>query len=188
MYNMMALFKVLKSLKLSERSLAVKSGLSRPAVHSLATSPQGSRLCSLTKVAKTLDRDLYLVLAHKKTCLDLSVQSVSLLVLRDGDKSWKIHFMNFVDEFRRSLDARLILCPPSADLDLKLQALLASIVCHLCREAKMDPPAWAQKTYHLERPWFVSESESLKAMMILESPLEFRKNQIFVAEDFLKRA
>ena len=188
MYNMLALFETLRGQGLSERRLALESELSRVSLRALIKSPQNSRLDSLMRVTRTLDRDLYLVSGERNTCLELSVQSVAHLVLRDGFASWKIHFMNFVDEFRRRLDARLILCPPSKELDLRLQALLASMVSSLCREVGMDAPEWAQKIYHLETPWFVSESEALKAMMILEAPLEFRKNLIFVAEDFLKRA
>ena len=50
---------------------------------------------------------------------DYSTYAVSLKVQHDGFDSWKIHFFNFVDEFRKSWDVRLILLPQPLSLDLK---------------------------------------------------------------------
>lgn len=96
--------------------------------------------------------------------------------------------MNLVDEFRRTLDPRLLLLPPVRDLALELKALLASIVMSLCGEAGMNVPGWARKRHPLPTPWFVAEVESLKAMALVESPLPFRRNNIFVLDNFLQRA
>lgn len=96
--------------------------------------------------------------------------------------------MNLVDEFRRTLDVRLIFLPPPSELDKSLSAMLSSIVLYLCDEAEIEAPTWAKKRVDLPTPWFVSETESLKAMAILESPLVFRRNNIFVLENFLERA
>jgi hypothetical protein len=106
---------------------------------------------------------------------------------RDGFTSWKVHMMDFVDEFRRSLDGRLIILPPVATLDKRLQALLASTVAHLCNEVGMDAPAWALKSHFLETPWFLADMNSLKATALLESPLAFRRNNLFVQQNFLAR-
>ena len=53
---------------------------------------------------------------------------------------------------------------------------------------KISPPKWAQSMTALNKPWFVSGMESLKASALLESPLGFRAKNIFVHENFLERA
>ena len=106
----------------------------------------------------------------------------------NGFDSWKIYFFNFVDEFRKTMDPRLILLPPIEALDKKLYALLSSIVRYLCNEIHTTPPDWALKRHFLSTPWFLSGMESLKATTILESPLEFRNNNNYVQNNFLNRA
>ncbi|RIL10041.1 MAG: hypothetical protein DCC75_05205, partial [Proteobacteria bacterium] len=135
------------------------------------------------------DRKVNVVLTPKKRCFsEYSTIAVAMKVQQAGFESWKLHFMELVDEFRRTLDARLILLPPPKDLEARLTALLASIVRTLCFEAKMDTPEWAARRYFLESPWFVSGIEALKASALLESPMAFRTNNIFVQDNFLSRA
>ena len=86
----------------------------------------------------------------------MSTQAVAYRVLNQGFESWKIHFMNFVDEFRRTLDPQLLLLAPPKELDMRLKALLASTVLSLCTESGIDAPSWARKMYYLDEPWFVS--------------------------------
>jgi hypothetical protein len=40
----------------------------------------------------------------------------------------------------------------------------------------------------LPRPWFVAGVENLKATALVESPLPFRRNNVFVLGNFLSRA
>ena len=151
-------------------------------------------LASLARLTAFLDQTL-VVLSHPNdshssaACSTLySTVAVSLAVERDGFESWKIHYFNLVDEFRRTLDPRLILLPPPPSLDNRLKALLASIVTEIALEAKMNVPSWACRRQFLPQPWFLSGMESLKAMALIESPLPFRNNNIFVLQNFLARA
>ena len=95
--------------------------------------------------------------------------------------------MDFVDEYRRALDYRLLLLPPVQDLDRRLKALLSGIVFSLCQESGVEPPSWCEKEFFLDEPWFVSGMDSLKALALLESPLAFRQHNIFVLQNFLDR-
>jgi len=137
-----------------------------------------------------LDKDLVVLLAPSsgKCRSDDSTVGVSFKVMRDGFDTWPIYFLEFVDAFRKTLDMRLILLPPVRDLDAKLLSLLASITLELCAESGMEAPSWAKKSYFLDQPWFISDMESLKATAIQESSLYFRRNNIFVQDNFLKRA
>jgi len=146
------------------------------------------RLESLASAALALNLELGLLISPSECQSELSTVGVGFQVIHDGPQSWKIHFFNLVDQFRKTLDPRLVLLPPPFALEFKLRALLASIVGMLCHEVRMDAPGWAKKKYYLEKPWFISEIEALKASALVESPTYFRRNNIFVLNNFLERA
>jgi hypothetical protein len=188
-FHMMPWGKVLASRGLSERQAAASAGISRSTWRAVAKGSTKVELQSLVAAVESLDLNIALLLMPKETwSSDCSTVALSYKVLRDGSDSWKIHFMDLVDEFRRSLDPTLLLLAPSRDLPLHLRALLAGIVVSLADEVGIAAPAWATKRYELPQPWFVAATESLKAMALLESPLPFRRNNIFVGSNFLSRA
>lgn len=186
-YHMAPWRKHMKRLGLSERAASISAKVSRGTWRVITERKATVELKSAAAAAHALGVQLILLLTHQEACSDFSTVAVSFRVLQDGVQSWKIHFMNFVDEFRRTWDPRLILLPPPSELPLKLKGLLAAIVLTLGEEAGIDSPEWARKRYDLEKPWFVSETESLKATALLESPLHFRRNGIFVGANFLER-
>jgi transcriptional regulator with XRE-family HTH domain len=174
---------------LSERDLASAAGVARETLRSCERDPRAVRAEVVDAVAQVLAREVVLVIVPERPASsEMSTVAVSLAIARDGFDSWKIHLMDLVDEFRRAYDVRLLLLPPVAALDERLRALMASTSCVLCGEAGIDAPDWARRQYFLSRPWFVSGMESLKAMAIVESMPEFRRNNIFVHDNFLRRA
>lgn len=173
---------------LSERAVADRAELARETVRSIESDVWQGKVQHLEALAQIYGRHVLVAIVPEEPPIsEVSTVAVSMHVCQDGFDSWKIHFMNLVDEFRRGLDPRLILLPPVAQLDLKLHALLAAIVAALCEEVELDVPDWARREMFLPQPWFVSGMESLKAMALLESPLPFRRNNIFVHENFLAR-
>lgn len=171
----------------SERQFADDVGISRGVLRNVMANDQNVKLDAMIKVADYLGRDIHILAISSETNSELSTLGVAYKVMNQDFKSWKIHFMDFVDEFRRTLDPQLLLLSPPKGLDGQLKALLASIVVQLCEENSMDPPSWSKKMCFLSKPWFVSGMQSLKAMAIKESPLPFRRNNIFVHENFLAR-
>lgn len=105
-------------------------------------------------------------------------------VLHGSD--WRIELFEFVDEFRKNPSSSLITRRP-ASKDNKIYGLVASMVMYLCNECKVTPPDWASKGYWLIHPYFVGDFQSLKATALLESPIEFRGNNIWVLENFMRR-
>jgi len=98
-----------------------------------------------------------------------------------------ISFMDSVDDSRRAKSV-----DPLRQLFLKShktreRALLNATAKYLCWELNISVPDWASQFMWLKVPWFVSGVENLKAMALLESPIEFRANNIFVLENFLSR-
>jgi len=58
----------------------------------------------------------------------------------------------------------------------------------LCREAGLPPPAWTgSPRCFLHRPRFAGGLESLKAILLVESPVAFRRRIPFVSADALTR-
>lgn len=115
-----------------------------------------------------------------KTILEVKNQ------IRKNPTNWEIPFMEFVDDFRRHRAIDLIEEPFENDDD-QFDALLASTVEYLCHETGVNVPEWILEVPACKKPWFVSGIEALKAITIVESPLEFRVRKVFVLENFLDR-
>lgn len=68
-------------------------------------------------------------------------------------------------------------------------AYLAATAEWLAWKFHLQPPRWAfDEARSLHRPWFASQLESLRAMLLLESPAPFRSRNLFVSENALSRA
>lgn len=170
-----------------EQSTARAAAISRVALRAVEQRSDSSRLSTLATVAEHFGRRLEITAVSDAASSDQSTVAVTYKILRDGFDSWRVHFMDLVDEFRRTLDGRLVSLPPPTYLDHRLRSLSASIVVALCTEAFIDSPTWARRIHWLDQPWFVSGSAALKATAILEAPLSFRRNNIFVLANFLER-
>ncbi len=180
-----------ESRRLSQRIVARKAGLSFRGYQLLEAEGHDPLLSSLDRAAAAigLPRGGVRHLVERFLLLDPdSARAVALRLLLEGEESWRIHLFDFVDAFRRSPAERLIADPPPNGLSEKIEALLASTVEALCREAGLALPRWVSATPPLATPWFPSGVENLKAMALVESPVAFRRRLIFVLDNFLARA
>jgi hypothetical protein len=116
----------------------------------------------------------------------LTIEETKRAMIEFGGQ-WYVPFMDFVDEFRRSRDLRLVGTPWPLDHPC-YDALLASTIEYLCDEQGLEPPAWVWEVPSPRDPWFVSGLENLKATALVQSPAHFRRRKIFVLENFLDRA
>ena len=72
---------------------------------------------------------------------------------------------------------------------VRLQDLPCPVVESLCREAGLVPPQWTEApACFLQRPWFAGGLENLKAILLCESPVPFRRRNLFVSANALSRA
>lgn len=115
-----------------------------------------------------------------------SVFEATRRVLEGED--WRIPYFDFVDSFLATRNELLWADRPVDGLDLRSLALICSIVMQLADEMKVPAPEWAKMSLALDEPWFVSKFKSLRAISLVESPVFFKRNNIFVGDDFLKRA
>lgn len=186
----MGVLEILRKEKgLSERQLSSKAELSRETLRKILKSDSSCHLNNYKTLAGALDRDIQILFLPRQTANpELSVFGVSQEIVKNGEPSWPEHLFNFVDEFRRTKDARLIMLPPSRQLSDRLQALFASVTTQLCRDMGLEIPSWTFDFSGPEKPWFVAGMESLKASAIRESPVDFRRRNLFVLDNFLDRA
>ena len=68
-------------------------------------------------------------------------------------------------------------------------AYLGAVGEHLARRWQLAVPAWTDdSTRFLRRPYFTTPLEGLKALLIAESPIAFRRRLIFTEAEPLRRA
>lgn len=76
-----------------------------------------------------------------------------------------------------------------AETHADCNAYLAAVAETLCREASLPPPVWTDSPpCFLHRPWFAGGFETLKALLLVESPVAFRRRNLFVSANALTRA
>ncbi len=100
---------------------------------------------------------------------------------------WRIPFMEFVDDFRKSKDIRLIEQPFQCEHE-RFDALLASTIESLCAELGIETPNWVWEVPSCKYPWFVSGIREFKRSPLLKILYISSRRKIFVLENFLERA
>ncbi len=101
---------------------------------------------------------------------------------------------DFLDQFRHEPDIRLIEDEPARlnsilNDDGVADAYLASVAASLAHEQNWPAPVWARGSARaLEKPFFAAKTPKLKAVLLQESPVEFRIRNIFVSANALSRA
>ena len=175
----------------SQRRLAERAGVAFRTVQLMESGNHDWRLSSLRKISHALGLPESSIERAIGRCLSRETDSVGDITERiclSDKKSWPIHLFNFVDAFRRLPRIELVAGPPDLQTPAHIQCLVASTVESLCHEVGMDPPAWCAGIAPLRQPWFVSGTESLKALALVHSPARFRGRNVFVLDNFLDRA
>jgi transcriptional regulator with XRE-family HTH domain len=190
----MEYIKNIRNLKgISQRNLAVLAGISYKTLQLLEEGGQDPKLSTLQRIASALGYPPNAISLQIQRLLALDPDAVAVVserIVAEGRDSWKIWLFNFVDAFRVCSLERipaLIAKPPVDCTPPEVQALLASTVEALCAERKISVPPWCMAIDGLKEPWFVSGMENLKALSLVESPVHFRKRNIFVLGNFLER-
>lgn len=102
-----------------------------------------------------------------------------------------LRLANFVDCFRRSPQADRVeqVREPLCEIgDTVGTAIWGAVTESLCRECGLPAPAWTEdRSRFLPAPHFEGGMESLKAILLVESPIPFRRRNIFVSENALSR-
>lgn len=95
----------------------------------------------------------------------------------------------FLDEFYAHPDRRAqMLAGEPRRLGAIQDAYLAAVAEHLSAKFGLNCPPWVNAAHRfLDEPFFAGGLESLKAILLVESPVAFRRRMIFVGADVLSR-
>ena len=112
---------------------------------------------------------------------------------RNAGEDFSLLLREFLDEFYGAQPtgegAALIASEPEPLPDSREHALLGGIGEHLARRWNLTIPAWTDDpSRFLHRPYFTTPLEGLKALLIAESPIAFRRRLIFTEAEPLRRA
>lgn len=130
----------------------------------------------------------------------LTIRALSRLwndeLLRGEEPSmWRLG--DLLDDFRQRCatleEKETLVSEAPVWLDVKkhadINAYLAAVAETLCREVSLQPPVWTESPLcYLHRPWFAGGFEMLKALLLVESPVSFRRRNLFVSANALSRA
>lgn len=95
-------------------------------------------------------------------------------------------FLDHVYFHPETLQDAVSKCP--ASINTLEDAYLAATAEHLCLSNHVQPPLWTEKHGPgLSTPYFAGGLETLKALLLVESPLAFRRRNIFISRDALFR-
>ena len=116
-----------------------------------------------------------------------TLEEIVKQVNQGGD--WQLYAQQLMDDVRRNPAglAEIAGTKKPAFKDDRLVALFQSLIHFYARKYGQPIPHWVFPPVTLDQPWFPSGMEKLKATAILESPLEFRRNNIFVLKNFTER-
>ena len=107
------------------------------------------------------------------------------------EQSYRIALSGFLDSFYSNPDKRQTMIEPEPPLtgDVRRDAYLAAVAEHLARRWDLRIPGWTDNSARsLHEPWFTTDIEALKPLLLAQSPLAFRKRMIFVEHEPLSRA
>jgi len=114
--------------------------------------------------------------------------------LTSGGSAFDLCLANFLDEFYSAPNDSALTETPEllaarlGDLGRVQDAYLAATAEHLAAAYHLVIPAWVvDDARRLRRPWFASQLESLRAVLLVESPATFRSRNLFVSENALSR-
>jgi transcriptional regulator with XRE-family HTH domain len=182
-------FRELKGI--SQRNLAQLAGVSFRTLQLIEGGQHDPKISTLENIVRALGYPKNIFGEFFDKLFSQAPESIAMIsnqILQEGEETWKIHLFNFVDAFRSAKNPTYYIQQAPQNLAPKMMALLSATVEILCEEKSISPPQWCTQIKDLPEPWFVSGVEYLKPMALVESPLPFRKRNIFVLDNFLNRA
>jgi len=109
--------------------------------------------------------------------------------VKSGDQAFDPSLREFLDAFYANPGARQSAvedCPES--IDVVHDAYVAAVAEHLSRSYGLPIPEWTEAHGNgLHEPFFAGGLQSLKGVLIVESPIAFRRRLLFVSKDALSR-
>lgn len=109
--------------------------------------------------------------------------------VKAGEQKFDPSIREFLDSFYANENARQQAIAERPDpLDAVRDAYVAAVAEHLARVYELPIPEWAEIHGNaLHEPFFAGGLQSLKGVLVAESPTAFRRRLLFVSRDALSR-
>jgi hypothetical protein len=113
---------------------------------------------------------------------------------KSGQQKFSVALGEFLDEFYMDADVgsryARVEEPPDLIEEIVFDAYIGAVGEHLVRRWNLGvPPEWTDDSQRfLRRPWFPPGVEAEKPILLVESPMAFRRRMLFVEADPLRRA
>jgi exonuclease VII small subunit len=109
--------------------------------------------------------------------------------VRNGEQKFDPSLREFLDSFYMKPDSReQAIEQRPASIDAVHDAYVAAVAEHLARVFGLAIPPWSEGHGNgLREPFFAGGLQSLKGVLVAESPTAFRRRLLFVSKDALSR-
>ena len=109
--------------------------------------------------------------------------------VKGGEQKFDTAVLEFLDSFYAHPELRAVaINDPPELIDALRDAYLAAVAEHLARSFGLPVPEWTEMQGNdLHKPFFAGGLESLKGVLVVESPTAFRRRLLFVSENALSR-
>jgi hypothetical protein len=109
--------------------------------------------------------------------------------VKAGERTFDPSLREFLDSFYANPDQRpRAIEERPASLDVVRDAYVAAVAEHLARVYGLPIPEWSENHGNgLHEPFFAGGLQSLKGVLLAESPTAFRRRLLFVSKDALSR-
>jgi hypothetical protein len=106
-----------------------------------------------------------------------------------GEQQFDTAVLEFLDSFYANPELRLSAIEVRPELiDALHDAYLAAVAEHLAKSYRLPVPEWTETQGNdLHEPFFAGGLETLKGILVAESPTAFRRRLLFVSKDALSR-
>ena len=99
---------------------------------------------------------------------------------------WKPALAELIAHLTRTHSCADFAAPPKCEA--KHLALFAATLNYYSKRLNINCPAWAAIAVPApDEPWFPAGLVSMRAAAVLESPIEFKRNNVFVTKEFFQR-
>lgn len=175
------------SLGVSQNEIAKALGLNQSAIARLESLKHQSRLSIVFRYAEALGETLDLSNADWKpySAARVSIGIRKLLNKNTPDQEMAFRLVTeLVTEWKRTKETKhleLVKQRPITTKDQRYDAMIAGVVEQLCLNSDLEPPEWVfEKEYFLERFFWQTSIESLKAITMANTPSALSLRGVFV--------
>jgi hypothetical protein len=109
--------------------------------------------------------------------------------VKAGEQRFDPSLREFLDSFYVNTDSRQRAIEEQPDfIEAEHDAYVAAVAEHLARIYGLQIPEWSETHGNgLHEPFFAGGLQSLKGVLVAESPTAFRRRLLFVSKDALSR-